>query len=218
MPARDNIRLWQAMSYKERDKKDMNKSTNSVIRLSQTIIVVCAIVFLWQMVSPNASSAYELTAYDITHGRWFVLLTSMFMHNGIMHIIMNMVSLWYIGKALSNVMDTKEYSLTYSLSGVAGGLAWVAMALSRGELYTSCVGASGAIFGLLGAYGAILLKIKDQNGMAQGAFTQWLSILGINLVYGILNPGIALEAHIGGLVCGLICGFIFTRRKSMIMA
>lgn len=216
MPVRDNTRLWQAMSYKVRDKKNMNE--NSVIRLTQTIIVVCVIVFLWQMISPNASSAYELTAYDVTRGKWFVLLTSMFMHSGITHIIMNMVSLWYMGKALSNVMDTKEYSLTYLLSGIAGGLAWATMALSRGELYTSCVGASGAIFGLLGAYGAILLKIKDQNGMAQGAFTQWFSILGINLVYGILNPGIALEAHIGGLICGLLCGFIFTRKKNMIMA
>lgn len=196
----------------------MNRNASNVIRLTQAIIVTCVLVFLWQTASPNASSAYELTAYDVTHGRWFVLLTSMFMHGSLMHITMNMVSLWYMGNALGNIMDAKEYSLTYLSSGVAGGLAWVAMALSNGEPYTSCVGASGAIFGLLGAYGAVLLKIKDQNGMAQGAFAQWLGILGVNLIYGVLNPGIALEAHIGGLVCGLVCGLAFTSGKSMTMA
>ena len=127
-----------------------NHGTNGVMAVTVGIIAVCVLVYMTQLADPTITQEYALSVMALRNGNYAVLLTSMFMHGGIMHIVMNMMSLWYIAKALRGVMNAAEYSITYLSSGVIGGLTWAYVASQAGDLTSYCVGASGAIFGILG--------------------------------------------------------------------
>lgn len=192
-----------------------NRGTNGVMAVTVGIIAVCVLVYMAQLADPTITQEYALSVMALRNGDYAVLLTSMFMHGGIMHIIMNMMSLWYIAKALRGVMSAVEYSITYLSSGVVGGLTWAYVASQTGDLTSSCVGASGAIFGILGAYGAMLMSMRHDGVDVGSAWQSWVGVLLVNLVYGLTNPGIALSAHVGGLVCGIVLGLVFFSHKHM---
>lgn len=122
-------------------------------------------------------------------GEWWRLITSTFLHYGPAHIAVNMFSLYIIGRGVESYLGTVKYLLLYLLSGLGGSIAvWVfsPMALAAG--------ASGAVFGLLGAAGAIMLRNKQDMRALIG-------ILVLNVMISLL-PGISLAAHLGGFVTG----------------
>lgn len=182
----------------------------SVEGISVTIIAICVIVFVMQALLPGFTSQYALTVSGLRNGEWWLLLTSMFMHGGIAHIVMNMGSLWSVQRSLGNCMTGRQFILTYMVSGVVGSLAWVASSVAAGDIMSSCVGASGAIFGILGAEGAVLVRTGLDNMAERNAFRSWGTVLAINIVYGFLDPSIALSAHVGGVIAGFIIGLVVT--------
>ncbi|GGI45420.1 membrane associated rhomboid family serine protease [Agromyces flavus] len=133
------------------------------------------------------------------------LITSVFVHSTalIFHVLLNMYTLWIFGQLLENVLGRSRFLALYLISGLAGsvGVIWLA------DHNTSVVGASGAIFGLMGAF----LVIQRRLG---GSATQLLILVGINLVIGFI-PGlnIAWQAHLGGLVGGALVGLIFVETR-----
>jgi membrane associated rhomboid family serine protease len=133
------------------------------------------------------------------------MLTSVFVHSTglIFHVLLNMYTLWIFGQLLEGLLGRWRFLSLYLISGLAGsvGVLWL------GDPRTGVVGASGAIFGLLGAF----LVIQRRLG---GSATQLLILLGINLVIGFI-PGfnIAWQAHLGGLVAGALVGFIFVETR-----
>lgn len=133
------------------------------------------------------------------------MLTSVFVHSTglIFHVLLNMYTLWIFGQLLEGILGRWRFLSLYLISGLAGsvGVLWL------GDPRTGVVGASGAIFGLLGAF----LVIQRRLG---GSATQLLILLGINLVIGFI-PGfnIAWQAHLGGLVAGALVGFIFVETR-----
>ncbi|KRB37016.1 rhomboid family intramembrane serine protease [Microbacterium sp. Root180] len=131
------------------------------------------------------------------------LFTAALVHGGFVHVALNMLALWMIGRSLEPLLGRWRFLTLYVLSALGGS---VAVALL--SFLTPVVGASGAIFGLFGA----LLVI----GRHIGANISGIAIvLGINLVIGFI-PGfnVSWQAHVGGLVVGLVVGFIFTRTRS----
>ncbi|TFB49864.1 rhomboid family intramembrane serine protease [Cryobacterium tagatosivorans] len=136
------------------------------------------------------------------------MLTSVFLHSTgfIFHVLLNMYMLWIFGPQLEAMLGRWRFLVLYLLGGLAGSLGVLFLADPR----VGVVGASGAIFGLVGA----MLVIQRRLG---GNTTQLLVLLGINFVIGFL-PGvnIAWQAHLGGLVGGAILGLIFvqTRQRS----
>lgn len=131
------------------------------------------------------------------------LLTAALVHGGIWHVGLNMLALWMIGRSLEPLLGRWRFLTLYVLSALGGSVAVTLL-----SFLTPVVGASGAIFGLFGA----LLVI----GRHIGANTAGIAIiLGVNLVIGFL-PGynISWQAHVGGLVVGLLVGFIFTRTRA----
>jgi membrane associated rhomboid family serine protease len=130
------------------------------------------------------------------------LFTDMLAHDGIWHVGLNMLAVWMIGRSLEPLLGHVRFLLLYLLSGLAGS---VAVALLAPE--TSVIGASGAVFGLLGA----LLVIGRHIG---ANITGILIIVGINLVIGFL-PGFSIswQAHVGGLAAGALAGLIFARTR-----
>ena len=121
----------------------------------------------------------------------------MFLHNGIIHLFLNMYSLYYVGTKIEDFFGKKKYLLIYFLSGIAGNLLSIGFSSN-----TTSVGASGAIFGL---FGALLYFGYTYRGYIGSIIrSQILPIIIYNLFIGFIIPNINMSAHIGGLIGGII--------------
>ena len=136
------------------------------------------------------------------------MLTSVFVHSTglLFHVLLNMYTLWIFGQLLEGLLGRWRFLSLYLIAGLGGsvGVLWL------GDPRMGVVGASGAIFGLMGAFLVIQRRLGGQT-------TQLFVLLGINLVIGFV-PGfnIAWQAHLGGLVVGALVGLIYieTRKRS----
>lgn len=175
------------------------------------IIAVTLFVFVLQLI-PGLGVTDRLFyagafSYPALFEPWR-MLTSVFLHSTgfIFHVLLNMYMLWIFGPQLEAMLGRWRFLALYLLSGWAGSLGVLFLADPR----VGVVGASGAIFGLVGA----MLVIQRRLG---GNSTQLLVLLGINFVIGFL-PGanISWQAHLGGLIGGAIVGLILvqTRKRS----
>lgn len=136
-------------------------------------------------------------------GEWWRQFTSIFVHFGIIHILLNMWCLWNLGSALEPLMGPVGFSLTYLFSGLAASatsLAW--------SPWRASAGASGAIFGLAGAFVTFLLlkKLPIEKSLVQKNLRSMGFFIFYNLLFGAANSHIDNSAHLGGLVAGFILG------------
>ncbi|MCM6761310.1 rhomboid family intramembrane serine protease [Rathayibacter sp. ZW T2_19] len=185
--------------------------------VTYAIIALC--VFLWILeILPVVGNlvigglayvpAYTLPGFGAGFEPWR-MLTSVFLHSTSVffvipfHLALNMYTLWIFGMALERMLGRGRYLALFLLSGFAGS---VGVLLLAGPL-TTVIGASGAIFGLMGAY---LVILRHLGGQA----SQLLVLVGLNLVIGFL-PGmnVAWQAHVGGLVAGALIGLVFTKTR-----
>ena len=136
------------------------------------------------------------------------MLTSNYVHIGIVHILLNMWCLWNLGMLAERVFDRATYALTYTFCGLAVSLASLAFHPNRVG-----AGASGAIFGLAGALIAALYlgKLPVPPRALKSTLKSLVSFAGYNLVFGAIVPLIDNSAHLGGLVAGLILGAALAR-------
>ncbi len=135
----------------------------------------------------------------IAQGEYYRLLTSMFLHIGLIHLLFNSYALYVVGQDVERLYGSARFLVIYFLSGLGGSLA--SFVLGAGGI---SAGASGAIFGLIGAsiaYFYLHRKTFGHRGQAQ--LRSLLMLAGINLVLGFTIPGINNLAHMGGLVFGL---------------
>ena len=131
----------------------------------------------------------------VADGAYWQLLTSQFAHVQVVHIGFNMLALYFLGPMLENVLGRTRFLAVYLVSGMAGSAA--VMLFSSAD--TRTLGASGAIFGLMGALAVIALKVR---GQVQSVL-MWI---GLNLVITFTVSGISWEGHIGGLIGGAAMG------------
>jgi len=179
--------------------------------VTYSIIALTLVVFLLQLIPglgvTDALRYAGVYSYPGSFEPWR-MLTSVFVHSTgfIFHVLLNMYTLWIFGQILERMLGRGRFLALYLLSGLAGSLGVLFLA----SPLVPVVGASGAIFGLMGAF----LVIQRKLG---GNATQLLILVGINLVIGFL-PGlnVAWQAHVGGLIGGAIIGLIFvqTRQRS----
>ncbi len=133
----------------------------------------------------------------VAGGEWYRLVTSMFTHEAIWHIAFNMLSLWWLGGPLEAALGRARYLALYLCSGLAGGV----LAYLLESPTTATLGASGAIFGLFGATAVLMRRLNyDMRPI--------IALLVINLIF-TFSPGfnISWQAHIGGLVAGVVIGY-----------
>ncbi|MFE6996385.1 rhomboid family intramembrane serine protease [Microbacterium sp. NPDC057659] len=129
------------------------------------------------------------------------LLTATLVHGGFIHLALNMLALWMIGRSLEPMLGRWRYLTLYLISGLGGSVAVACLDPTQ-----ATVGASGAIFGLMAA----LLIVGRHLG---ANVTGILVILVINFAYGFFVTGIAWQAHLGGMLVGALIAFIYTRTK-----
>jgi rhomboid protease GluP len=143
---------------------------------------------------------------DIAGGQWWRLLTAMFVHAGCMHLLLNMYGLLFVGLFLEPVLGSWRFALYYLASGL---LASIASLKIHPDLVG--VGASGAIFGMYGAFLACLVTGVFPPGLKKAFLLSTLIFVGANLVMG-LSGNTDNAAHIGGLISGFLIGFFFSRK------
>jgi membrane associated rhomboid family serine protease len=135
-------------------------------------------------------------------GEYWRLLSSMFLHAGLLHLAFNAYALWIFGTELERDIGPWSMLAVFLVTGVFAGAA--SYALSPG--FTVAVGASGAIFGVLGAF-IVFNYRRRQHMLAQARVRGAVMLLLINLVIGFSIPSIDWRAHLGGLVAGLVAGY-----------
>lgn len=138
----------------------------------------------------------------IVGGEWWRLLSSMFLHAGLIHLGLNAYVLWIFGVEIERQIGRLFTLAVFLVTGVFAGATSYAFAGS----FAIAVGASGAIFGLVGTFIAYNY-LRRQHVMAQARLRGALTMLIINLVIGFSIPAIDWRAHLGGLVAGLVAGF-----------
>jgi membrane associated rhomboid family serine protease len=137
----------------------------------------------------------------VAHGDWWRLITAAFLHYGPFHLLLNMLALWWFGSLLEQRIGSGRFLAIYLVSGLAG---------SAGALMlnptTPTVGASGAIFGILGA--GLVMETVHRDYVFGGSA---LGVIVLNLVFTFSVSNISIGGHIGGLLGGAACAFGFSR-------
>lgn len=132
------------------------------------------------------------------------LLTSMFLHGGVIHLVMNLYGLAIAGTLLEPVVGSFRLMTAYLLAGLAGSIASVLF-----HPAAVSVGASGAIFGLFGLLLAMMAMNDPRVATLRRVFmSSVLLVIGLNLALGFLLPGIDNAAHVGGFLMGALLGFL----------
>lgn len=175
--------------------------------ITYTIMVVCVFLFLFLVIF-DGNSLMEIDADSLVKfggnigiytksGEYFRLFSSIFLHVGIIHLLCNMYSLYVIGPQVESFYGKFKYLFVFLLSGITGGI----LSLAFSSLNVVSVGASGALFGILGAicYFGYHYRVYLGNVLK----SQIIPIIVLNLMIGFMVSGIDNFAHIGGLIGGI---------------
>jgi membrane associated rhomboid family serine protease len=148
-------------------------------------------------------SDWALQGAAVSSGDWWRLVTAMFLHGSLLHIGFNMLALYWLGTIIEQALGTPRFLLVYFVSGLAGS----AGALWFSSAFAVTVGASGAIFGLIGA---LLILEYLSTGSLMG---QAMVLILVNLAFTFAVPGISIGGHLGGLTGGIVATFALMRYR-----
>lgn len=185
-----------------------NKIAEKIFSYKQPIVTyiimaVCIILFILMELSGGSTNSQILLKYGanldilVKNGEYYRLFTCIFLHIGIMHLICNMYSLYVIGREVESLFGKVKYIIIFILSGIFGSIMSIAFTHN-----TISAGASGAIFGLLGAL--LYFGINYRTYLGEAIKRTIIPIIVVNLIIGFFAEGIDLAAHIGGLVGGVL--------------
>jgi len=160
-------------------------------------------LFLW---GGNAAS-------EVQAGEWWRLLTATFLHGGLMHLAMNMVGLISVGVLVERIYGHRQYALIYFGSGLIGS----GLSLHFSAQTAVSVGASGAVFGIVGALLTGILQHRDRipSSFSKNMIINLSLFIGYSLFQGFAKPGIDNAAHVGGLLGGMVLAYLLSERFDM---
>ena len=217
--------------------RDDNPTTIRPV-VTVTLVALCAAAFLWQLSLDAAGFERAVHGLGLIPAVLFgearlspelamapaplTILTSMFLHGGLLHLLGNMLYLWIFGNNVEDVMGHRRFIVFYVLCGVAAAMA---QALSAPHAVIPMIGASGAVSGVLGAYLLLFPHARVHVVVPLGFIFYTLHLpamvvlglwIGLQLLNSVLaSPeagGVAWFAHIGGFVAGMILIPLFKRR------
>ena len=170
------------------------------------LIIINVLIFVVTLVRPDAIFFLGLTPAYFWHQPW-TIITNLFVHGGFGHIICNMISLYFLGNFLTRLLGEKNFLKVYFAGGVLGNIFYIFL----GSPFSVGIGASGAIFALGGALVMMAPKIPVFVFLIPLPVPLWAAILIFLLISFV--PGIAWQAHVGGLILGLIAGYFFKKKR-----
>lgn len=163
-------------------------------RATQVLIGINVVAYVLTLLSSDRLIVdYGMFGAAVAAGEWWRLATAPFLHAGLWHVGLNMFALWILGSLVEPLLGRWRFVAVYLVSALAGAVASYAF----GNPGVISVGASGAVFGLLGA---TIVALRTLNRDVSGV----LVLLVINLVLGFVFPGIDWRAHLGGLLAGML--------------
>jgi rhomboid protease GluP len=168
------------------------------------ILMVCTGVSFFEPDTQSMTAWGANSTIATLDGQWWRLLTNCFLHFGIIHLLLNMYALVFVGLLLEPFLGRVKFIVAYLLTGIAASMVslwW--------HDYTVSAGASGAIFGLYGVFLVILSTNHIERSMRTGLLINIGAFVIYNLVYGSFKGGIDNAAHLGGLLSGLLIGLLY---------
>lgn len=178
--------------------------------VTKVILVICGVVYLAQVATGgnngDVALRLDLQSWQVADGEWWRIVTSGFVHYGLLHLLFNGWFIWVLGgQLLEPGMGHVRYAalfLTSLVWGSAGALVWGVLQ----DEFTRSGGASGAAYGLLGA---ALVGLAHRR--VEVWRTELFGLLVVNLLITFALPGISIGGHIGGLIGGALCGAVMLR-------
>lgn len=178
-------------------------------RLTYALIGINSLIWILQVFFDQVTlAAVHNPLYVEYSGQWYRLITAGFIHSptGVTHLLLNMLTLYLFGQALEPLLGPKKFITIYLVSILGGSLAVQGLAHLLGTMNVNTLGASGGVFGLFGAYFALA---RARRKSTQGI----LILVGINFAFGLLEPSISWEAHLGGLLTGLVFTWLLEGKR-----
>ncbi len=218
-------RAVQAAQQHEEEAKAHTAFDEKLVALTPRVwamplmMLLCAAVWVVNVVSgmsvmqPPADELFRWganSASAVQAGQWWRMVTAMFLHGGILHLALNMYALWEAGLMVTRLFGNRGFLVVYFGAGLVGN----ALSLHFSGQTGVSVGASGAVFGVAGALLAAVIQHRGKFPM--GRSKQMLMSLGLfifySLAYGFSRQGIDNAAHVGGLLAGLVAGWLLVEK------
>lgn len=181
--------------------------TDAAPAATQAIIAINVAVYLAELFTGGGLGSVGGTVYQhgalfgplVAAGDWWRVITSGFLHAGFFHLALNMLFIWFIGRLLEPAIGTPRFVVAYGASLLCGSFGVLLL-----EPHSIAVGASGAAFGLLGA---LIAEARSRGIDLWAAGLIQLAL--VNFAFTFFFPGIAVGAHLGGFVGGILVGVIY---------
>jgi membrane associated rhomboid family serine protease len=191
---------------------EIRRQSTRLPPVTLTILGLAVTVFLITYVGGDVRRTFfldgQLRGADVVAGQWYRLVTHAFLHSSLMHVGFNMYALYLLGPSIERRAGSIAFAGLYAASALAGAAAYLWLGGPA-----PAVGASGAIFGLFGAWFASAWS-QRHTPAGQATLRGVGFILAINLALPLFIPRIAWEAHLGGLVAGAIISYAWSRAGS----
>ncbi len=184
---------------------------------NKVLVALNVVVFLaLEFMGDTENSAFMLAhgalfpVEVLADGEWYRLFTCMFLHFGIRHLGNNMVVLFFLGDNLERALGHVKYVILYVASGLCASALSLAMMLRTGDFAVSA-GASGAIFGVIGAM--IYVLVRNQGRLEDLTAKRLIFMAALSLYFGFTSTGVDNYAHLGGLLSGILLAILLYRKK-----
>ena len=187
-----------------------------MVYITIILIIINVLVFLLlEMIGQTESAVFMMEhgamypPYIQENGEYWRLFTAMFLHFGLKHLLHNMVMLGAAGQILERAVGKIKFIVIYLIAGLGGSVLSYMQMLQKEE-YAVSAGASGALFGVVGALAWVVILHKGRYETLTG--TGMLVMIALCLYYGISTGNVDNWGHIGGLVMGFLMGIVCVRR------
>ena len=180
------------------------------------LIVANVLIFLWSDLTGGTDDTMHMVRVGaavpeliLEEHEWYRLVTSMFLHFGIQHLMNNMLILGVMGERLEVVAGHLRFLFIYLISGIGGNVISL-LIYDRKEQYVVSAGASGAIFGLMGA--VVYIMLRNKGRMQDLSLQRMVIMIALSVYLGFTDSGVNNYAHLGGLLCGFAAAAAVYRR------
>ena len=184
----------------------MKRNQGSNLSAIWFLIGANLLLFIATYINSDLISVLGFKGSIFTEKPW-TIVTSLFIHDGFWHIFGNMITLYFFGTHVSRLIGENKFLIIYFLGGIAGNAFYMLL----GDPYSIVIGASGAVFAIGGALTVLRPNLRVIVFPIPAPLPLWIAVFGIFLVISFF-PNVAWQAHLGGLLLGLIAGYLLRKK------